>query len=29
VIFFGRSIISAPIQFVVGGLWQLVVAIAV
>lgn len=28
-IFFGRSIISAPIQFVVGGLWQLVVAIAV
>lgn len=27
-IFFGRSIISAPIQFVVGGLWQIAVAIA-
>jgi Zn-dependent protease len=28
VIFFGRAIISAPINFVVGGLWQIAVAIA-
>ncbi|HYG66653.1 MAG TPA: site-2 protease family protein [Anaeromyxobacteraceae bacterium] len=28
VIFFGRSIISAPIQFIVAGLWQIAVVVA-